>query len=1257
MAEGRDKLKKNVWWKNELYDRNAFSLRLYLYLGHTEAALPGAGWTGVFRDMYFNPRLWIFTAGVRGRIWGAVALGVLSSVLGIARLALLGWLLGLVFVGAPLGDLLGLGALTALVILARGGLEYARIMVAHRTAAAVQLHLRATLYDKIVALGPAHFGLTRTGDVLVALVDGVEHLEIYFGKYLPQLFVAAISPVLIFLFVAWLDLPVALVFLAASLLTLVAPAAFHRLDQRNSLARSKAYGAFAAEFLDSIQGLATLKAFGQSGARARLLAEKAAHLFRTTMWVLATNAATRGITDAGIAIGAAAALGLGAYRVGQGEMTLAVLLVILMLGIEVFRPLRDLRGLLHDGMLAQSAAGRVLALLDEAPQVADSAPAAPAEARLPATLEFRDVRFAYPGGRGPTHEGLAFSVAAGERIGIVGSSGSGKSSIVRLLLRLYDPQEGRVLVGGRDLREMSFAELRGQLAIVNQDTYLFHGTVEENLRLGKPEASQEALEAAARAANAHDFISALPQGYRSVIGERGIKLSGGQRQRIAIARALLRDAPILVLDEALSAVDAENESVIQEALDRLMVGRTTLILAHRLSSIIDADRILVLGEGRVVEEGTHDALMARQGVYHRLMAEQAKDRGRALEAGNGAPEAAVFEAAPMLAAEDSEAPAPESGILAASGLGWGGALAYLLRVVQPWRGRLILTFLFGVSRVAAFIAVGLVSALAVAAVKTGDPIFPLIMALVVLAPSAGLLHWLESWVAHDMAFRLLAEMRIDLFRKVDSLAPAYLVRRRTGDLVAMATHDVELVEYFFAHTIAPAFVAVLVPAAAILGLAWVSPGLALALLPFLLVVGISPFLLRRRIDRLASRDREALGELNAHTVDTIQGLTEVLAFQQEAGRKSHFLELIRRHHAVRLPFFADLTLQTALVEVMTTWGGLAIVVVGGGLAASGAISPLYLPLLTLLAMAAFLPVSEIADIGRQLADTLGATRRLKAVHGEPVPVTDGALATGTIEGEGVDLSFREVTFSYGEVPRPALHQVSLEIKAGETVALVGSSGAGKTTMAHLILRFWDPGAGRIELAGHDLKDYRLDDLRQHVALVAQDTYLFNASLRENVLIAKPEASAEELEEALRRAALADFVAHLPQGLETPVGERGMALSGGQRQRVAIARAFLRDAPVLVLDEATSNLDAESERLVHAALRDLMAHRTTVVIAHRLSTVREADKIVVMDRGRIVESGTHGALLARGGAYAQLVGRQLAGGRAAAQVAAQVAAKA
>jgi ATP-binding cassette subfamily C protein CydCD len=1197
--------------------------------------------------MYFDWRLWDFTKGVRGRIAGAVAVGLLSSALGVARLALLGWLLGLVLTGSSFGALLPAAAVVVAVIAGRGLAEYWRIMIAHGTAARVQLQLRDVLYDKIVALGPPYFGQARTGEVMVSLIDGVEHLEVYFGKYLPQLMVAAVTPLAIFGFVAFLDLPVATVFLAAALITLVAPAGFQRWDRRNSLARAKAYGDFAAEFLDSIQGLATLKAFGQSGARARLLAHKAHELFRSTMWVLATNSLSRGITDSGIAIGAAAALALGAFRVAEGTMSLPVLLVVLMLGVEVFRPLRDLRSVIHSGMVAQSAALKIFELLDAEPQIHDRAALAQGDLVLAPEIAFEAVDFAYPGGRGTTHKNLTFRVAEGERVAIVGPSGSGKSSIVRLLLRLYDPQVGRLQIGGHDIRELSFQALRRHLAVVNQDTCLFHGTVEDNLRFGKPDASQDELEAATRSANAHGFITALPQGYQTVVGERGIRLSGGQRQRIAIARAVLRDAPILILDEALSSVDADNEAVIQEALDRLMGGRTTLILAHRLSSVIDADRILVLDHGRIVEEGSHDALMAKQGAYHRLMAEQVRDRDRGAELGLIDDGAAAFQTDALGEAHQVEDHAPTDAILRAEGLGWAGAVRELLHLVKPWKGRLTATFLLGIARVAAFIGVGIVSALAVKAVAAGEPMTALLIWLAVLAPSAGLLHWLESWIAHDMAFRLLALLRIELFNKLDRLAPAYLVGRRTGDLVAMATHDVELVEYFFAHTIAPAVVAVLVPGAVIATLVAFDWTLAAALVPFLAVVALSPLVLRRRVDRLASRASEALAELNAHAVDTVQGLAEVLAFQQEAARKATFLDLVRRHHRVRLPFFRDLTAQTAVVEVATTLGGLAIVVAGSSLVDGGGLDRAVLPLLTLMAMAAFLPVSEIADIGRQLADTLGATRRLYAVHHEEVPVTDGPVAeVGDLE-DGAALAFEGVSFAYRGLERPAVAEVSLAVPAGATVALVGPSGAGKTTLAHLLLRFWDPRQGRIELAGHDLRQIRLDSLRSSVALVAQDTYLFNDTLRANILIAKPTADEDELQDAVGRAALDQVVSALPQGLDTPVGERGTALSGGQRQRVAIARAFLKDSPVLVLDEATSHLDALSERLVHRALAELMNHRTTIVIAHRLSTVRDADVILVMDRGRIAERGTHGELLARGGLYARLVGRQLAVGRMAA----------
>src|SRR5438094_9865500 len=413
--------------------------------------------------------------------------------------------------------------------------------------------------------------------------------------------------------------------LGATIVTLRAPDHRQRTDSQESIARSRAYGAFDAEFLESIQGLANLKAFGQSAARHTMLETRGWALFRSTMWVLGTNTLARGITDTGIAVGAAVALGWGAYRVRAGEMDLSVLLVILMLGVEVFRPLRELRVLLHQGMLGLSAAQGIFSILDAQPAVRDGAAPPAGRRRLVPTVEFDRVTFAYPGGRHPAHEGLSFTVSAGERVGIVGPSGSGKSTIARLLLRFYDPQSGRVLVGGHDVSTLPLAELRGAIAVVSQDTYLFHGTVEDNLRMGKPAATPAELGAAARAANAHAFIQRLPQGYHTVVGERGVRLSGGQRQRIAIARALLRDTPILILDEALSSVDAESEAVIQEALDRLMQGRTTLIFAHRLSRVGGADRIVALDEGRVVAHGTHAALIARGAAYHRLMAAQAQD--------------------------------------------------------------------------------------------------------------------------------------------------------------------------------------------------------------------------------------------------------------------------------------------------------------------------------------------------------------------------------------------------------------------------------------------------------------------------------------------------------------------------------------------------------------------------------------------------------------------------------------------------------
>ncbi|KAG6719756.1 hypothetical protein I3843_03G024700 [Carya illinoinensis] len=881
-------------------------------------------------------------------------------------------------------------------------------------------------------------------------------------------------------------------------------------------------------------------------------------------------------------------------------------------------------------------------------------------------IEFKDVTFSYPS-RPDVIIFRNFSIffPAGKTLAVVGGSGSGKSTVVSLIERFYDPNQGQVLLDNVDIRTLQLKWLRDQIGLVNQEPALFATTILENILYGKPDATMAEVEAAASAANAHSFVALLPNGYNTQVGERGVQLSGGQKQRIAIARAMLKNPKILLLDEATSALDVGSESIVQEALDRLMVGRTTVVVAHRLSTIRNVDSIAVIQQGQVVETGTHEELIAKAGAYASLIRFQEMVRN----GGFSNPSTRRSRSSRLSHSLSTKSLSLRSGSLRnlsySYSTGADGRIEMISNAETDRRNPAPDGYFFRLLKLNApewpYSIMG-----AVGSVLSGfiGPTFAIVMSnmievfyyrnpasmerktkeYVFIYIGAGL-YAVVAYLIQHYFFSIMGE---NLTTRVRRMMLAAILRNEVG-WFDEEEHNSSLLAARLATDAADVKSAIAERISVILqNMTSLLTSFIVAFIVewrvSLLILGTFPLLVLANFAQQLSLKGFAGDTAKAHAKTSmiagegVSNIRTVAAFN--AQNKIHTLfshELrIPQRQSLRCSQTAGLLFglsQLALYasEALILWYG-AHLVSKGVSTFSKVIKVFVVLVVTANSVAETVSLApEIIRGGEAVGSVFSILDRQTRIDPDDLE----AEPVETIRGE---IELRHVDFAYPSRPDIMVFKdLNLRIRAGQSQALVGASGSGKSSVIALIERFYDPVAGKVMIDGRDIRRLNLKSLRLKVGLVQQEPALFAASIFENIAYGKDGATEADVIEAARAANVHGFVSGLPDGYKTPVGERGVQLSGGQKQRIAIARAVLKDPAILLLDEATSALDAESECVLQEALERLMRGRTTVLVAHRLSTIRGVDSIGVVQDGRIIEQGSHSELVSRAdGAYSRLL---------------------
>ncbi|WP_433857319.1 thiol reductant ABC exporter subunit CydD [Streptomyces kronopolitis] len=1176
-----------------------------------------------------DPRLLRYARATRGFLVAVVVLGLAGAGLVVGQ----AMLIAEIVVGAFQHGLGPGGLTTPLVLLAavsvgRGLVSWLTELAAHRAGAAVKSELRMRLIERAAKLGPDRRPATsegapdeaawRTGALTTLATRGIDALDDYFARYLPQLGLAVVVPVAVLARIVtgdWvsavtivLTLPLIPLFMV-----LIGWATQSRMDRQwRLLAR------LSGHFLDVVEGLPTLKVFGRAKAQAAAIREITGTYRRATLRTLRiaflSSFALELLATISVAL---VAVGIG-MRLVKGELDLYTGLMVLVLAPEAYLPLRQVGAQYHAAAEGLAAAEEIFAVLETPLPVPGTAPAPEGTALAVENLVVR-----HPGRTADSLPATSFEVRPGETVALVGPSGAGKSTLLSVLLGFTAPAAGRALVDGRDIASLDPESWRQRIAWVPQQPHLFAGSIAENVRLARPDADEAAVRAALADAGALDFVDALPDGTAGRLGESGAGLSAGQRQRLALARAFLADRPILLLDEPTANLDGATEEAVVAAVRRLAAGRTVLLVVHRPALLSVADRVVRLPDPAGTEPAGAGEPRPHTGAGAR-------------------PEAAAVPA--PREADDTGVPERET-----AGPARGGPLARLRGTARARRARLGLALLLGSLALGCAVGLMATSGWLISRAAQQPPVLYLLVAVTATRAfgiGRAVFRYAERLVAHDVVFRMLADVRVAVFQRLERLAPAGLAGRRRGDLLSRLVADVDAVQDYFLRWLLPVGAAVLVGAGAIGFTGWLLPQAGAILAAGLLLAGIGVPLLSDALARRAERQlAPARGRLATRVVEVLTGTAELTV----AGALPARTAAVRRADR-------DLTaLAASSAAVAGTGAGLSALLCGLTTAAAavagvqavhaGRLEGVALAVVVLTPLAAFEAVTGLPLAVQYRRRTRHAAERVFEVLDAPEPVREPAVPADA-PATPFPLVVRGLTARYPGQDRPALDGVGFTLRAGHRLAVVGTSGSGKTTLAQVLLRFLDQESGTYTLAGTAARELDGDAVRRLVGLCAQDAHLFDSSLRENLRLARrdrsvPDGADQDLWDALGRARLADWVRGLPDGLDTMVGEHGARLSGGQRQRLALARALLADFPVLVLDEPAEHLDLATADALTADLLAATEGRTTVLITHRLTGLDAVDEVLVLDGGRIVQSGSPAALAAADGPYRRMWERERA----------------